>query len=562
MSKLKDLIRYFGLPLIVFAIMAITFIVFQGCIASEIQQGTYQILRESALQQSADVAKYLNMMVQKAEITTAYNQCTDKTTVTEMLKAELSGGDAKADIHVGYADLLGRVRFGDIDILDVSKKEWFLTGLNEQSDIAIYPSQSGDHDDVLIAVPAYADNAASGVLFAVIPNKSISDLIETTAYDGDAVSGVCDATGRFLFTERDSEFFSHQENAFNLIQDDSLENGVTQMSLKQAMLSGQEKRFHFSYYGEKYYTVIEPLGIQDWYLFSMVSATTADSIQRPVGAYISAMFAIIIIVGVAMTFQAYMHERATVRRLEQDKELLRQISARYVLINRLSNEVLFIVNMEDGGISFNDNFDAMFGSAPPVCSINDTDACFSLIDERDRPLFSQFVEQMQSGAAEAHEELRMVNTRGASRWKHLEVYTVFDSEGHAKEAVGKISDIHRQKQSLQRLRKQADSDSLTGLLNRSAMERYTREFLSGEGKEAKHAFFMLDFDNFKQVNDTLGHVEGDQMLVAFAYAVKRLFRSGDLVARIGGDEYTMLMKTIDSDDSALEKAEQIRRVMG
>ncbi len=565
MFKLKDLIRYFGIPLIVVAILITTFIGFRTQIASEIQQGTYQILRESALQQKIDVVKYLNMVVQRAEIITEYNKNTGKITLTETLRTELSGGDANEDsnVRVGYADLQGRVLYGDVDVIDVSQKDWFRSGLKGKSDISLYPSEvNSGRDDVLISIPAFLDDTVSGVLFAVLTNNTISYLIETTAYEGKAISGVCDSEGNVIFTERDFEFGYRLENVFSLIQDDSLESGLTQAGLKQVMRNSEERDFYFYYNGERYYTVIEPIGINDWYVFSTVDGTTADTIQRHVSAYVSAMFLIVFAVGIAMILEAFLHERTTVKRLEQDKELLRQSSERYALINRLSNEVLFTVNMENGNIDFNDNFETMFGFSPPECSIDNPEECAQLVVESDRPQFAQFVERMQSGAAEAHEDLRMFNACGVGRWKHLEIYAVFDNEGHTKEAVGKISDIHRQKQSLQRLKKQADSDSLTGLLNRSAMERNTREFLAGDGKEAQHAFFMLDFDNFKQVNDTLGHAEGDQMLVAFAYAVKRLFRTGDLVARIGGDEYMMLMKTIDSDESALEKAEQIRKVMG
>jgi diguanylate cyclase (GGDEF)-like protein/PAS domain S-box-containing protein len=505
------------------------------------------------------------MLVERAEIISEYNKNTGKITMVETLRTELSSGDNDEDelVRVGYADVQGWVVYGDIDVRNVSQKEWFQTGLKGESDISLSPSQDASgHSDVLISLPAYIDDAISGVLFAILPNRAVSNLIETTAYDGKAVSGVCDADGNVIFTEKEFDFSDYHENVFNLMENDSLENGFSQAELKQVMRNGEAINFYFHHEGEKYYAAIEPLGIRDWYMFSTIGGTTADTIQRHVSAYVSAMFIIVFAVGIAMILEAFLHERTTVKRLEQDKELLRQSSARHTLINRLSNEVLFTVNMEEGSIVFNDNFESMFGFSPPACSLDNTEECYNLVVENDRPLLTRFIEQIRSGAAEAHEELRMIGARGIGRWKRLEIYTVFDSEGHSKEAVGKISDIHRQKQSLQRLRKQADSDSLTGLLNRSAMERYTRAVLADEGDKAKHAFFMLDFDNFKQVNDTLGHAEGDQMLVAFAYALKRLFRAGDLVARIGGDEYTMLMKTIDSDESALEKAEQIRKAMG
>jgi PleD family two-component response regulator len=113
-----------------------------------------------------------------------------------------------------------------------------------------------------------------------------------------------------------------------------------------------------------------------------------------------------------------------------------------------------------------------------------------------------FIERLLGGAAEAHEELRMINARGAIRWKRLEIFSVFDQNGRVSMLVGKIADIQRQRQSMQRLIRQADSDPLTGLLNRGAMERSVKGFLAGEGVSGTHALLMMDFDNFKAVNDT------------------------------------------------------------
>ena len=220
--------------------------------------------------------------------------------------------------------------------------------------------------------------------------------------------------------------------------------------------------------------------------------------------------------------------------------------------------MFFEVDLNNGIISFNDSFESMFGTPAPLCSIDRLDACIGLFYESDYILFHSLINRLRAGDAEACDEIRMVNARGIVRWKRIEIFSIFDQSGQSARLVGKIADIDRQKQSMQRLIRRADSEPLTGLLNRGAMERNVNDFLTGEGAGDRHALIILDFDNFKAVNDTLGHAKGDNLLVSFAAGMQRLFRAGDYLSRIGGDEYMVFIKNIDDDAVALDKGEGLR----
>ena len=287
----------------------------------------------------------------------------------------------------------------------------------------------------------------------------------------------------------------------------------------------------------------------------------ADVSSRQVSVYQGGMLVVSLLVGSSMAAQSFRHEQETVEKLEADKDLLRQSAQRYLLITRLSNEVFFQISMDTGEISFNDTFEAMFGFSPPKCTLDNLDDCTTLFFEGDAQIFLSLVNQLRAGEQEARAELRMVGARDIIRWKRVELFSVFDQDGLAVQLVGKIADIHRQKQSMQRLIRQADSEPLTGLLNRGAIERNIKAFLTGEGLGGRHALLMLDFDNFKAVNDTLGHANGDRLLVSFANGMRHLFRSGDYLSRIGGDEYMVFIKHAGDDLIALDKAEALREVM-
>ncbi|MEG2930129.1 MAG: GGDEF domain-containing protein, partial [Oscillospiraceae bacterium] len=86
---------------------------------------------------------------------------------------------------------------------------------------------------------------------------------------------------------------------------------------------------------------------------------------------------------------------------------------------------------------------------------------------------------------------------------------------------------------------QAQKDPLTGLYNKVAMATLANKGLS-ESPYEQHALMVLDIDDFKGINDTLGHAFGDLVLIDVATKLKTAFRNNDVVGRIGGDEFSVL----------------------
>ena len=104
--------------------------------------------------------------------------------------------------------------------------------------------------------------------------------------------------------------------------------------------------------------------------------------------------------------------------------------------------------------------------------------------------------------------------------------------------------LQQTKSMVDSLQVQAEQDSLTKLYNADTTRRLCSEYLSESDRTC--AIIMLDLDAFKQVNDVLGHIEGDRVLTQVAETVRKLFRADDIIGRIGGDEFLILMKDIPS----------------
>ncbi len=102
------------------------------------------------------------------------------------------------------------------------------------------------------------------------------------------------------------------------------------------------------------------------------------------------------------------------------------------------------------------------------------------------------------------------------------------------------------------LQKMATEDTLTGLLNRLAFERQLKQVMKhSKEQQTEHALCYLDLDQFKVVNDTCGHIAGDQMLRQIAVLLKKSIKEDDIVARLGGDEFGIIFKNLSSPDAQL-----------
>ncbi|MEF9853007.1 MAG: diguanylate cyclase [Hydrogenoanaerobacterium sp.] len=97
-------------------------------------------------------------------------------------------------------------------------------------------------------------------------------------------------------------------------------------------------------------------------------------------------------------------------------------------------------------------------------------------------------------------------------------------------------------------------DSITQLYNKRATEEMVSAVFKDDiEKDLQHAFLIIDIDNFKNVNDTMGHGFGDHVIIELADELKAQFREDDIVGRIGGDEFAVLIKNIESTDELLQK---------
>ncbi len=151
--------------------------------------------------------------------------------------------------------------------------------------------------------------------------------------------------------------------------------------------------------------------------------------------------------------------------------------------------------------------------------------------------------EILNGRRNTHQtEKRFVRPDGSVRWVLANLVFLRDDAGRPLSWVGQFLDITTRREQEAALRHMADHDELTGLLNRRAFHQSLEQHIArGRRYGPGGAIVMLDLEGVKRVNDTLGHQAGDELIAGCAVTLRERLRESDLLARLGGDEYAVLL---------------------
>ena len=241
--------------------------------------------------------------------------------------------------------------------------------------------------------------------------------------------------------------------------------------------------------------------------------------------------------------------------LKQTQEELEVERERYQIAENLSDDIMFEYDIITDRMDFSPLFTALTGQYPHIQNfmkdiLNNQSICMEDLQQ-----FRTLLKEFQLGNTEYEIEFRFITKTGRFVWHRVKAKIMYDSYGKPSKAVGKAYNIDSQKKEMQRLMDKSQRDALTNLYNKTATQSQIEDHLSGADTSGIHALMMIDIDNFKSINDQFGHMAGDKVICDISAKLQKLFRTSDVVGRIGGDEFLVFLRDISTDDLIAEKAE-------
>ena len=167
-----------------------------------------------------------------------------------------------------------------------------------------------------------------------------------------------------------------------------------------------------------------------------------------------------------------------------------------------------------------------------------------------------YIQRVLEGYIQSHEqEKRYIHEQGHTVWVQWHVSLLKDSESGTKRLFFQVQDISDRKRAEEKL----TQDTLTGLPNRARFYDLLKHRVAR--KDRNCAVLLLDVDRFKLVNDSLGNASADQLLIQIAQRVKTCMRQGDVLARVGGDEFAVLLDDVSGEEEASSVATRIQQAL-
>jgi diguanylate cyclase (GGDEF)-like protein/PAS domain S-box-containing protein len=237
-------------------------------------------------------------------------------------------------------------------------------------------------------------------------------------------------------------------------------------------------------------------------------------------------------------------------------EALRQSEEKYRSILETIQEGYFEVDFAGNFTFFNDSLYRNLGySKEELMGMNNRQYTDK---EHSKKLFQTFNKVYNTGEPTERFDWQIIRKDGTKRYVESSVSLQKDSSGKPAGFRGIVRDVTERKQIEQQLNHIATHDTLTGLPNRMLfIDRLGVALAQSKRNRHKLAVMMLDLDNFKNVNDTLGHMVGDQLLKEVGYRLSGLLRQNDTVARLGGDEFIVLLSDLERMEDVIRVAEII-----
>lgn len=443
--------------------------------------------------------------------------------------------------RLGIAHDNGMAKITNGEQIDISNREYFRTCMEEQkATTEIRQSDIVEEPVCIVAVPILREKkGAIGVLYGV------TELTEFRIYDDTILENknqyiqIIDMDGNYIRKQK-SSLIGKKNNIFDGIG--SIEGKETADAIREQIQKEEQVYTEISNGKSHEIVYFTPLKLNNWCIVTVIDYGEVTELVDYILEDDTYMMTLKIIL--AITLFAFLIMYYSWKERKQIKEFNEKLLIDEKIVSIAAKKSRFAImsyGIKTKQLRFINN--AIWDMKFPKQIDNAPEEIMKYIPEDEglkdqvRNIFNSIINK----SGESKIPLALMR-EGRKVYMNMQLIPIADSKGEVCQYIGVLEDRTEE----QRLRDRADRDALTGLYNRSSAQEKISHCL----KESKlhpgavHAYMIMDLDNFKTLNDTLGHQMGDKALQDVSEILTRHFRSYDVVCRLGGDEFLVFMKDI------------------
>ncbi len=434
-----------------------------------------------------------------------------------------------------------------------AERDWTLFRKIEQgtgvvSDIWDW-KKAGNQSVFTVAEPVWKNGKVIGVLQTRLKPLSITEQVPEASAFTRSSTLIVRRDGTILASENHNRGDISTGNLFVSVKTAGITDEVVRQ-MEECFYGDGSDSFMFEGKGDFYYFSWDYLGYNEWYIVNFVrSPDVAIHYENILKELI---YASLFLIGLTAVLGGgivvlFLHYR---RSLDFETK-------KYGLLAEFSDTALFEYDRRKDILEFTNNARRILMlDELRISHVMGKKTRTDLFLQEDRKVMEDML-RSRTGSWEdniQYAELRLKSISGEYHWFGCHYKTITSDTGTVVKVVGKLADISRQRSREQELREQAMRDVLTGIYNKAG-ERLIDRMVKEKGQGL---FLMLDLNDFKSINDTMGHAAGDAILTELGRVLKGNCRENDIVARIGGDEFVMFLPGVFDRQTGKRKIGEIQ----
>ena len=239
-----------------------------------------------------------------------------------------------------------------------------------------------------------------------------------------------------------------------------------------------------------------------------------------------------------------------------EQELRGTIERNQIIVDQ-SGGIVFEWDQKSDTMYLSNRWNEHFGYPPVTKNYGTQMGIATHFHPDDLPTVRNAILEIRSNGASANLDVRIADSNARYLWTRISATGIRDENGELTRIIGILQDVDALKRAELALKERAERDALTKLYNKTSAQQLATNYLFERDPDSHAALVMLDLDNFKAVNDNYGHLYGDTVLSQMGATLRQMFRSNDIIGRIGGDEFLILMRDIPNAELAVTRCGQL-----